>query len=192
MFLSISFFFLVYIRKQMMKEWSCNIRTNWEVFVWLTCTCWTLWLPFPPPGDLPDRGIEPASLMSPALAGGFFLSLAPSGKPHKRNLKRIKQWRWNIRDSWEVSVWLKHTCSTLWSFFCIFLNHFIHVWLTYKKLCALNIYNFMSWETSIIYSCEITIYAMNISITWLAKFLPTVSIISSLLFCDKNSQDLLS
>ena len=25
-----------------------------------------------PPGDLPDPGIEPLSLMSPALAGGFF------------------------------------------------------------------------------------------------------------------------
>ena len=29
-------------------------------------------LPCPPPGDLPDPGIEPASLMSPALAGGIF------------------------------------------------------------------------------------------------------------------------
>ena len=29
-------------------------------------------LPFPPPGDLPNPGIEPTSLMSPALAGGFF------------------------------------------------------------------------------------------------------------------------
>ena len=29
-------------------------------------------LPFPTPGDLPDPGIEPMSLMSPALAGGFF------------------------------------------------------------------------------------------------------------------------
>ena len=28
-------------------------------------------LPFPPPGDLPDPGIEPASLVSPALAGSF-------------------------------------------------------------------------------------------------------------------------
>ena len=28
-------------------------------------------LPFPPPGNLPDPGIEPKSLMSPALAGGF-------------------------------------------------------------------------------------------------------------------------
>ena len=30
------------------------------------------WLTFPPPGDLPDPGMEPASLLSPALAGGFF------------------------------------------------------------------------------------------------------------------------
>ena len=30
------------------------------------------WAPFPPPGDLPNPGIEPMSLTSPALAGGFF------------------------------------------------------------------------------------------------------------------------
>ena len=29
-------------------------------------------LPFPSPEDLPDPGIEPMSLKSPALAGGFF------------------------------------------------------------------------------------------------------------------------
>ena len=29
-------------------------------------------LPFPPRGYLPDSGIEPESLMSPALAGEFF------------------------------------------------------------------------------------------------------------------------
>ena len=29
-------------------------------------------LPFPPPGDLPDPGIEPTSPESPALAGGLF------------------------------------------------------------------------------------------------------------------------
>ena len=34
-------------------------------------------LPCPPPGDLPDPGTEPASLMPPALAGGFFTSSAP-------------------------------------------------------------------------------------------------------------------
>ena len=30
-------------------------------------------LPYPPPGDLPDPGIEPESLASPALVGRFFL-----------------------------------------------------------------------------------------------------------------------
>ena len=29
-------------------------------------------LPCPPPGDLPNPGIKPTSLESPALAGGFF------------------------------------------------------------------------------------------------------------------------
>ena len=30
------------------------------------------WVAFPIPGDLPDPGIEPASPVSPALAGRFF------------------------------------------------------------------------------------------------------------------------
>ena len=34
-------------------------------------------LPFPPPGDLPDAGINPASLASPELAGGFFTTEPP-------------------------------------------------------------------------------------------------------------------
>ena len=37
-------------------------------------------LPFPPPGDLPDPGIEPMSLASPALADEF-LTTGPLGKP---------------------------------------------------------------------------------------------------------------
>ena len=37
-------------------------------------------LPCSPPGDLPDTGIKPASLMSPALTGGFFTTETP-GKP---------------------------------------------------------------------------------------------------------------
>ena len=38
-------------------------------------------LPCPPPGDLPDPGTEPTSLMSPALAGGFFTTSA-TGEAH--------------------------------------------------------------------------------------------------------------
>ena len=34
------------------------------------------WLPFPPPGDLPDPGTKPTSLPSPALAGWFFTTSA--------------------------------------------------------------------------------------------------------------------
>ena len=33
-------------------------------------------MPHPPSGDLPDPGIEPASLTSLALAGGFFTTSA--------------------------------------------------------------------------------------------------------------------
>ena len=33
-------------------------------------------LPFPPPGELSAPGMEPASLMFPALAGGFFATSA--------------------------------------------------------------------------------------------------------------------
>ena len=57
--------------------------------VWLCATLWTLayWVPLsmgffrqeywrgwpcPPPGNLPDPGITPRSLRSPALTGGFF------------------------------------------------------------------------------------------------------------------------
>ena len=35
-------------------------------------------LPCPPPGDLPDPGIEPMSLTSPALAGRFFTTSTTS------------------------------------------------------------------------------------------------------------------
>ena len=37
-------------------------------------------LPFPHPGDFPDPGIEPVSLMCPALQVGS-LPLVPPGKP---------------------------------------------------------------------------------------------------------------
>ena len=36
-------------------------------------------LPFPPPGDLPNPGIKPESLVSLALAAGFFTT-APLGR----------------------------------------------------------------------------------------------------------------
>ena len=44
-------------------------------------------LPFSPPGDLPNPGIEPASLASPALAGGFFTTVPP-GEPYVRAIMK--------------------------------------------------------------------------------------------------------
>ena len=60
--------------------------------VWFFVTLWTIahqacvhgilqarileWLPFTSPGDLPNPGIKPASLRSPALAGRFFTTSA--------------------------------------------------------------------------------------------------------------------
>ena len=81
--------------------------------VWLFKTLWTIafqsplsmrfsgqeyWsgLPLPSPGDLPDPGIEPTSLLSPALAGGFFTTST----------------------NWEVHS-ITHVCLILW---CICLT----------------------------------------------------------------------
>ena len=36
-------------------------------------------LPFHTPGDLPNPGVEPASLLSPSLAGRFFTTEPPGG-----------------------------------------------------------------------------------------------------------------
>ena len=37
-------------------------------------------MPSPPSEDLPDPGLEPMSLASPGLAGGYFTTASP-GKP---------------------------------------------------------------------------------------------------------------
>ena len=44
-------------------------------------------LPFPSPGNIPDPGMEPASPVSPALAGEFFTTEIP-GKPRIKQQKR--------------------------------------------------------------------------------------------------------
>ena len=51
-------------------------------------------LPCPPPGDLPNPGIEPESLMSPALVGGFFTTSitweAPLGIASLLNIPKVR------------------------------------------------------------------------------------------------------
>ena len=44
-------------------------------------------LPFATPGDLPDPGIEPVSLMPPALAGRFFITSATWNSSESKTVK---------------------------------------------------------------------------------------------------------
>ena len=45
-------------------------------------------LPFPPPGDLPNPGAEPGSLVSPAFAGDVFTPVPPAIIEPSADLKR--------------------------------------------------------------------------------------------------------
>ena len=49
-------------------------------------------LPYPMPGDIPDPGIKPMSLASPALAGGFFASNWEALIVGGRHVKTTNNW----------------------------------------------------------------------------------------------------
>ena len=69
----------LHVSDSFVSPWTVTTQT--PVFVGVSRQeCWS-GLPRPPPGDLPDPGTEPASLMSPALAGGFFTTSA-TWEPH--------------------------------------------------------------------------------------------------------------
>ena len=60
-------------------------------------------LPCSPPGDLPDTGIEPVSLTSPALAGGFFAT-STTWEALKSNLTVEKTNIYHLNKVTEVNV----------------------------------------------------------------------------------------
>ena len=47
------------------------------------------WVAVPSPGDLPDPGIEPASVMSSALAGGFLTTSTTQEAQHIVGVQQI-------------------------------------------------------------------------------------------------------
>ena len=57
--------------------------------------------PCPPPGDLPDTGIKPEFLRSPALAGVKIYSTGPTGKT-------LRQHRLSFWLQWEALPWSRH------------------------------------------------------------------------------------
>ena len=67
------------------------------------------WLSFPPPGDLPDLGIEPTSPASPALAGRFFTTEPPgklSSKMQRTFLRYREPERWQCEKNSTNHCWL--------------------------------------------------------------------------------------
>ena len=83
-------------------------------------------LSFSTPGDLPDPGIKPASLVPPALAGGFFTTVPP-GKPYQIY-------------SLQIHFFSFYSYSTLPFFFFFAVQSFIvdmfsHVYFWFCWLC---------------------------------------------------------
>ena len=94
--------------------------------VWLSVTPWAVacqaplcmefsrqeyWsgLSFPPPGSLPHPRIEPVTLASPALAGGFFTT-RPPGKPDVHCGDRVNSYTtgrktgWQLLEKWKIEL----------------------------------------------------------------------------------------
>ena len=67
----------------------------------------------PPPGDLPDPGIKPTSLMSPALAGGLFTASATwEGPVELYCTSKMKQWSQHHSNP---SLCPNNKCQRSWS-----------------------------------------------------------------------------
>ena len=75
-------------------------------------------LKFPPPGDLPNPGIKPASPVSPALAGGFFTT-APPGNPIPCDPTTC--WIFHYILGKNLSYGIVHCCTSLSN--CLFHSH---------------------------------------------------------------------
>ena len=117
-------------------------------------------LPYPPPGDLPDPGIEPASLMSPALSGGYFTTSAT----------------WEVDFKWIRFYFFTSPLSLLLSL--LFLDSFFIIFCIVRKFeirhpIPLGIYNA---KRCIVYST--LLYAL-----WLLAF-NRLWVVSQLIYCE--------
>ena len=110
-------------------KWECVCLLSQFSHVWVFMTLWTialqaplsmgfsrweywngLWCP--PPGDLPHPGIEPVSLMSPALAGGLFAS---STTWEAQNNSRYHNTKWTIQNTYTLfPVWILSMWNPCW------------------------------------------------------------------------------
>ena len=85
-------------------------------------------LPFSPPGDLPDPGIEPTSLMSLALAGGFFTSSATSDSSKLETIKKYQPNYFHLRCGCHSPVSQKEWPIFIYLFIIFFKDGNIDQW----------------------------------------------------------------
>ena len=119
-------------------------------------------LPFPTAGDLPDPEIEPVSLASPALAGGFF-TLEPPRKPITKATDHNYFWYcssdsvnfFTISHSSTVSlVFSKEWIFSLWFYFIVRFPLTLPYFLL-NCLQSSSKLPFLVWKLSVeIWSCE--------------------------------------
>ena len=94
-------------------------------------------LPFPPPGDLPISGIKPASIVSPALTGGFFsLWAAWEAFPFDSMLNTSCIWCLPLQHSSSYSSSFLHTRKKVvepTNSQTKLLGYYISLWLSLKQ-----------------------------------------------------------
>ena len=113
------------------------------------------WVAIPPPGDLPDPGIEPILLMSPALACGFFT-------PHAT-------WEAHVVCVCVQHIYIRSMCVCIYIYIYTYTHTHTHTHIksTSKNICMCIftcIHKHISWEWNILgvdspvlvkYSCSL-------------------------------------
>ena len=113
----------------------------------------------PPPGSLPDLGIQPMSFMSPALAGGFFTTSATWEAPWYDNVFSYlvyyyNEWHWLVSNCWTSLAFLERIPLGQTVSFCLYIARFdllmfcgqhLHLYLWEILFCNVFVW-FCYWD----------------------------------------------
>ena len=148
----------------------CICVSNCFSRVWLFATLWTVapqaplpmgfsrqeyWsaLPFPPPGDLSDPRIEPASVTSPALAGRFFTTNRSLSMEMIIWFLSFFSLVWCVNWYVYIETALHLGINTTWSWCMdpinILFNWFATILLKFLHLCLLGMLTVIFWILSL-------------------------------------------
>ena len=148
----------------------CICVLNCFSCVWLFATLWTVahqaplpmgfsrqeyWsaLPFPPPGDLSDPRIEPASVTSPALAGRFFTTNRSLSMEMIIWFLSFVSLVWCVNWYVYIETTLHLGINTTWSWCMdpinILFNWFATILLKFLHLCLLGMLTVIFWILSL-------------------------------------------